>query len=106
MYCNIERTCDYKSCLLDYIQHEYGIDGENIETDETKIPEYQLLAKVYATPVHGLTITREDFSYKNADKFFKQWHALDNMEICSLLEKYRVKLEHSFSRRVRTSRHD
>jgi len=74
------------------------IDGKNIETNETKIPEYQMMAKIYTIPVHGLTITREDFSYKNADKFFEQWHTLDNAEICSLLEKYRAKLEHRAKR--------
>jgi Ser/Thr protein kinase RdoA (MazF antagonist) len=74
------------------------IDGENIETDATKIPEYQMLAKVYAVPSCGVPIRREDFSGKSADKFFEQWNALDNIQIHSLLEKNRAKLEHRAKR--------
>ncbi|GHO98608.1 hypothetical protein KSF_086560 [Reticulibacter mediterranei] len=69
------------------------IDGENRETDATKIPEYQMLAKVYAVPSCGVPIRREDFSGKSADTFFEQWNVLDNIQIHSLLEKHRAKLE-------------
>ena len=74
------------------------IDGENIETDATKIPEYQMLAKVYAVPSRGVPILREDFSGNSADTFFEQWNALDNRQIHALLEKNRAKLEHRAER--------
>ena len=74
------------------------IDGENIETDATKIPEYQMLAKVYTVPTHGISIPREDFSGKSADEFFKKWNALDDEKLLSLLEKNRSKLMHRAER--------
>lgn len=74
------------------------IDGEHIETDATKIPEYQMLAKVYTVPSNGLSIPREDFSGKSANKFFEQWNVLNDKQLLSLLEKNRVKLEHRAER--------
>ena len=68
------------------------IDGENIETDGTKIPEYRMLARVYAVSPDGLDIPREDFSGKSADAFFRQWGCTKDREILSLLEKNRTKL--------------
>ena len=74
------------------------IDGENIETDATKTPECHMLAKVYTVPSRGVPILREDFSSLNVDKFFEQWKSLDNVQIHSLLEKNRAKLEHRANR--------
>ena len=74
------------------------IDGEHKETDDTKIPEYQMLAKVYTVPAQGISIPHEDFSLKNADKFFKQWSELGDSQILSLLEKNRAKIEHRSNR--------
>ena len=74
------------------------IDGENIQTNATKIPEYQMLAKVYTVPAHGLSISREEFSDISADKFFEQWNTLEDKQLQSLLEKNRAKLEHRASR--------
>jgi len=87
---NGELFSDFDSAILGVFD---WIDGENVETDATKIPEYQILAKVYAVPVDGVPIHREDFSYKNADKFFGQWNSLKNKQLLSLLEKNRSKLE-------------
>jgi len=70
------------------------IDGENIETDATKIPEYQMLAKVYTVPPCDIVISREDFSNKVADKFFEQWSILNDERILLLFEKHRAKIEH------------
>ena len=70
------------------------IDGENIETDATKIPEYQMLAKVYTVSAHGISIPREDFSGKFADKFFGQWNTVNDKQVRLLFEKNRVKLEY------------
>ena len=74
------------------------IDGEHIETDATKIPEYQMLARVYTVPPHGLPIPREDFSGISADRFFSQWGASDNGQLLSLLEKNRSKIGHRAAR--------
>ena len=74
------------------------IDGENKETDETKIPEYQMLAKVYAVSGKELNIAVENFSYKNADEFFEHWNASTDEQLLSLLEKNRAKLEHRAAR--------
>jgi len=74
------------------------IDGENIETDATKIPEYQMLAKVYTVPIHGVFIPCEDFSDSFARKFFGQWSVLEDPALLSLLERNRAKLEHRAGR--------
>jgi len=74
------------------------IDGENIETYATKIPEYQMLAKIYTVPIYGVSIPREDFSGKFADKFFEQWNTLTDRRLLSLFEKNRSKLEHRAER--------
>ena len=54
------------------------IGGENTETDETKVPEFNMLARIYAVPFHELNIKTEDFSEKITDVFFEQWSGLDN----------------------------
>ena len=74
------------------------IDGENIKDKHTKITEYQMLAKVYTIPVDGVSIRREDFAGDSADKFFGQWDAIDDKQICLLLEKNRAMLEHKAAR--------
>ena len=79
-------------CVFDWI------DGEHIETDETKIPEYNMLARVYKVPVNGVSIQREDFTSKCADKFFAQWAVIDDERINSLLEQRRTVFEHRADR--------
>lgn len=74
------------------------IDGENIETDETKIPEYRMLAKVYTVPSFGTSIPRESFSGDSAAVFFEKWNALTDARICSIFENNRAKLEHRAKR--------
>ena len=74
------------------------IDGENIQTEASKIPEFQMLARVYTVPHWGIPIPREDFSGKGADMFFEQWSAAKDKRLLSLLEKNRVKLEHRSKR--------
>ena len=69
------------------------IEGDNIETDETKIPEYSIMAKVYTVPTAALAIPTEDFFGGSADKFFRQWKDLDNSRLNILFEKNRDKLE-------------
>jgi len=74
------------------------IDGKNVETDETKIPEFDMLARVYAVPISGINIPREDFAGISADGFFEQWSATTDARINSLLEKNRAMLEYRAQR--------
>ena len=74
------------------------IDGENTQTNESKIPEYRMLAEVYSVPYEGLQIQREVFSSKSVDTFFIQWSALKDEAVNELLEKNRVKIEHRAGR--------
>ena len=74
------------------------IDGEHIETDATKIPEYQMLAKVYTVPSNEVHIFHEDFSGNCADKFFTQWNVLNDEQLLALLEKNRDKIQHRAER--------
>jgi hypothetical protein len=77
------------------------VDGENVQNEHTKIPEYQMLAKVYTVPPYGLLIPTEKFSCKNADLFYNQWERLKSspadktaMQISELFEKNRTKITH------------
>ena len=76
------------------------IDGVNTETDETKTPEYAMMAQVYAADVSGLDIPRERFSANAADRVFAQWQRLAARpddpraaEPCAVLDRYRDALE-------------
>ena len=61
----------------------------------TKILEYQMLAKVYTVPTEGLLIPRENFSAESADTFISQWLSLPaDAPICALFERRRAKIEH------------
>ena len=110
MYSKVRRGKKYISRLCEFIRVEYqkipvslipakrGFYGENRETDATKIPEYNMLAKVYTVPSDGVLIPREDFSDKNADELFKQWKNLSDKQLLLLLERNREKIEHRAKR--------
>ena len=70
------------------------VDGEHIETNETKIPEYNMLARVYQVPAGNVRISKEDFTSKCVDKFYAQCDAMDDERIKSLLEKRRALFKH------------
>lgn len=77
------------------------IYGENQETDETKIPEYGMLCKIYAMSKPGFHIPRAAFSAEIASDFFSRWEQLKaqtaNVEarkVCALLEQKSVLLRH------------
>ena len=81
------------------------IDGENIETDDTKPPEYRMLARVYTVPAEGLAIPREDFSAGISDKFDRQWERLKRgpaneaaAQALAFFEQDREKLAHRAER--------
>ncbi|MCL2820795.1 MAG: aminoglycoside phosphotransferase family protein [Oscillospiraceae bacterium] len=70
------------------------IEGENTETDLTKTPEYQMLARIYTIPCENLLIEKEEFSDKCADDFYELWRKQENTQILSLLEANKKKLVH------------
>ena len=81
------------------------IDAENIETDETKMPEYQMLCKVYPLTKQGFDIPTIEFSDDKAVSFYKQWEELKsappskvNEDVLSMFEEHREKLSHRASR--------
>jgi len=77
------------------------IDGENIENDDTKPTEYQMLARVYAVPTEGIDIPNENFSAEVADVFFGQWERLKHdpaNELMSMFEQNREKITHRAER--------
>ena len=76
------------------------IDGVNTESDDTKAPEYAMMARVYAADVSGLDIPREAFSGQAADRVFARWRRLAGAgddaaarQACAVLERYRPELE-------------
>ena len=81
------------------------IDGENVETDETKTAEYNLLCKIYQLTKHGFNIPTVDFSDATARRFYSKWDELKNTpesedkdSICKLLEQNSERLLHWASR--------
>ena len=76
------------------------IDGENRQDEHTKPREYQMLAKVYTVDPAGLSLPREDFSARAADRFFGQWARVEDEAVLALLENKRAAIEHN-ARRLR-----
>jgi hypothetical protein len=74
------------------------IYGDNLQNEETKKAEYQMLAQIYTVPTDGLSISREDFAGRSVEIFQKQWASLDNPQILELFEKNRAKIEHRAER--------
>jgi hypothetical protein len=77
------------------------IDGENIETDDTKIPEYQMLCKIYPLTKQGFDIPTVEFSDDMAIRFYEKWEKLKdaplneaNDAVHSIFEHHSEKLSH------------
>ena len=76
------------------------IDAVNTESDDTKIPEYAMMARVFTADVTGLDIPREDFAGAAADRVFGHWRRLAAAEgdakashACAVLEHHRAEIE-------------
>jgi hypothetical protein len=72
------------------------IDGENIETDETKPFEYQMLCEVYRLSKPGFNIPRVEFSDDQAHRFYSIWENHRNFP--SIIEQHKEKLAHYSAR--------
>ena len=79
------------------------IDGKLTETDETKAPEYGMMAKIYTVPPGDVPISREDFGGGNAQFFLEQWMILEDKSLRALLEKHREILEYRLERQHQVS---
>ncbi len=82
-------------CVFEWIQ------GQNIETDDTKIFEYQMLCQIYSLTKEGFNIPRIEFSDSIANKFYKKREKLKNafpneqiQEINSIFENHSSLLSH------------
>jgi Ser/Thr protein kinase RdoA (MazF antagonist) len=82
------------------------IDGENIETDDTKPSEYQMLCKIYPLTSPGFDIPAIDFTDGMATRFYAMWERLKhlpttdaNNSIKAILE-YHAKKLHNCSLRL------
>lgn len=96
--CNGELYSIFNSAVLGVFE---WIDGENIETDDTKIPEYQMLCKIYPLTKQGFDIPTAEFSDASALRFYKKWDELKaapldeaNNTVLSILEHHSEKLSH------------
>ena len=100
--CNGELYSIFNSAVLGVFE---WIDGENIETDDTKIPEYQMLCKIYPLTKQGFNIPTIAFSSEMADRFYEKWNTLksapsseSNDAVLALLKQHNERLSHCFSR--------
>ena len=81
------------------------IDGENLETDDTKAHEYQMLCDVYRLTKQGFNIPIAEFSEDAANRFYEKWERLKtapsnkaNDDVLLILKQHENKLHHCFSR--------
>lgn len=77
------------------------VDGEDTETDDTKIPEYQMLCRIYALTKPGLNIPEASFSDGAAEGFFRQWESLKSAPrtdgdraVLALFERFKEEIKH------------
>lgn len=75
------------------------IDGENIETEETKIPEYNMLSRIYPLTKQGFEIPSADFSDERAAYLFTRLEQLkeeptgkEHSAVPAVFEQYRETL--------------
>lgn len=98
----IIKTCDgqlhslYHAGVLGIFE---WIDGESMETDATKVPEYQMLCKLYPLTKQGFDIPTMEFSERMAIRFYEQLKNLEkapstqaNAAVLSLFDKKREEL--------------
>lgn len=81
------------------------IDGKNMETDETKTPEYEMLSKVYAVSRPGFAIPRAVFTDDMAVEFYAKWEQMktqneneESRAVHALFERNEEALSHYAAR--------
>ena len=74
------------------------INGDNIQNEETKFAEYNILAQVYTVPNNNLPMPHITFDTGIADLFFHQLSQLDNKPLLQLFDEYKSDLLHRRSR--------
>ena len=81
------------------------IDGDNVETDDTKEIEYQMLCQIYPLTKPGFDIPVATFSTEMALRFFAEWEKVKEAlqygkyrAVDQLLENHRQMLQHCASR--------
>lgn len=77
------------------------IEAKNVETDETKADEYNLLSQIYKHSIPGFNIPIEDFSTNILLRFDKLIQLISSCDVRSVLEnnqesieKYKLRLIH------------
>jgi len=68
------------------------IDGENMQTEITKIQEYKMLARVYTVPTSGFPVMSECFTNKDANDFLSVGAYLKIGRYCLCLKRIALKL--------------
>mgnify|MGYP000803017980 FL=1 len=81
------------------------IDGRNVETDQTKSTEYQMLCKIYLLTKPGLEIPTALFSDDAAKRFYQHWERLKsapttdaNCAVLAIFERFKEEISHCASR--------
>ncbi len=81
------------------------VDGEQVETDETKSAEYQMLCQIYRLTKPGFNIPTASFSDDAAMHFYKQWETLKSAPktdgdcaVLAVLERFKQEISHCASR--------
>lgn len=100
--CNDELYTIFNSAVVGVFE---WIDGENIETDNTKIPEYQMLCKIYPLTKQSFPIPAVEFSDKMAFRFYEKWENFKtapsseiNDIVRSIFEYHSKEIQHCASR--------
>lgn len=81
------------------------VDGKNVETNETKTPEYQMLCQIYPLTKPGLDIPTASFTDDAAVRFYRHWEKLKtapdteaNRAVLATFEQFRKEFEHCAQR--------
>lgn len=84
------------------------IEGENVESDDTKIPEYRMLGRIYPLSRPGFDIPSVAFADEQARRVYASWRRLGehpsagkNASVLAVLERNRERLER-YSARLTT----
>ena len=99
---NGELFGNFESAVLGVFE---WIDGENIQNEQTKIEEYNILCKIYTIPTGGIRIKRDIFSTSQANLFYRLWDKLktdssnkNSAIISSAFDKHSDQIRHRAER--------